>query len=274
MATASKSTLSTTDGLQLHSKSWKVKKPKGVLLLVHGFGEHMDRYQHVAAFFNQKSFDFVAYDRRGHGISEGQRGHLPSLEQELVDLTLQLKKVQTQYPNLPIFLYGHSQGGNFALNYLLRKKPNVTGTIITSPWITLTTEPPKLLITIGKLLHKILPKVSNKAEVGELSRDPEVGKKYAADPLVHGNITLRAGNETIEAGKWLANYNKSIDTPLLLMHGTGDSVTNSKSSQAFYHNTNKSIDFKTWDGFYHELHNEPEQKEVLEYMYQWIINNK
>lgn len=273
MATASKYTLSTTDGLQLHGKSWEVKQPKGVLLLVHGFGEHIDRYQHVAAFFNQKSFDFVAYDRRGHGTSEGQRGHFPSLEQEFTDLTQQLKKVQNQYSNVPVFLYGHSQGGNFALNYLLSKKPTVTGTIITSPWITLTTEPPKLLIMIGNLLHKIFPTLSNKAAVASLSRDPEVDKIYAKDPLVHGNITLRAANHTIKSGEWIANYKKSIDAPLLLMHGTGDLVTDPNSSQAFYNNTNESIHLKMWDGFYHELHNEPEKEEILEYMYQWITNN-
>lgn len=261
----------TSDNIKIYGKSWESEKNYNkMIIFVHGFGEHLGRYEHVAAFFAEKGCAFVAIDRRGHGQSEGQRGHFPNLERELDDLAQHLTVAKARFPNVPTFIYGHSQGGNFALNWLLRRHPNVTGTIITSPWIALATAPPKIVVTIGKLLNNILPTLSTKAAVGTLSRDPEVDKKYAADPLVHGNITLRGANETMEAADWLANYHEKITTPVLLMHGTGDTVTSCSASQAFYENTQKSIDVKWWEGFYHEMHNEPEKVEVLEYIYNWM----
>ena len=263
-------TIKTSDNLTLKGQSWIPQSPKAIALLVHGFGEHMNRYEHVGAFFNKKGIGLVVYDRRGHGTSEGQRGHFPNLETELGDITQQLDKVIQGHPSTPVFLYGHSQGGNFALNYLLRKKPNIKGGIITSPWLELAEEPPKLLIAIGKFLHKYFPTLSTKGKVNPLSRDEEVDKKYYADPLVHGNITFRAANETISGGEWLLDLREKIDFPILLMHGSGDKVTSFAHSEQFYKNTQESIDVKWWEGFYHELHNEPEQNEVLEYMTNWM----
>jgi alpha-beta hydrolase superfamily lysophospholipase len=262
--------LKTSDNLTLKGVSWMPEQPKAIALLVHGFGEHIQRYEHVAALFNKKNIGLVAYDRRGHGTSEGQRGHFPNIETEFEDLGIALEYTKTAAGSNPVFLYGHSQGGNFALNYALRKKPTLSGCIITSPWIQLTTEPPKALVAIGKVVHKFLPTVSTKAAVNPLSRDPEVDKKYYADELVHGTITFRAANETMSAGDWLSDFEGKIELPTLLMHGSGDKVTSCEASQAFANQVSGSLDTKWWDGFYHELHNEPEQVEVIEYMTNWV----
>jgi alpha-beta hydrolase superfamily lysophospholipase len=262
----------TSDNVNILGKSWEPKDfYKGLIILIHGFGEHMNRYEHVAKYFTDRGFAFVGMDRRGHGVSDGQRGHFPSLDRELEDLSQYVQEAKKRFPNVPTFLYGHSQGGNFTLNLILRKHPEVDGAIVTSPWIKLATEPPKALVAIGKFLNKIFPTVSTDAGVGTLSRDPEVDKKYKADPLVHGKITFRAANETMNAADWLYGYKEAIKMPLLLMHGTGDTITSHAASQQFYENTKKSIDVKWWNGFYHEIHNEPEKEEVLEYMYNWMM---
>ena len=262
----------TSDNVNILGKSWQPADIyNGLVILVHGFGEHMNRYNHVAKYFTDRQFAFVGIDRRGHATSDGQRGHLSNIDREMDDLLQHMDEAKKRFPNVPTFLYGHSQGGNFALNLLLRKKPEVDGVIITAPWIKLATEPPKALLAIGRFLNNILPKVSTDAKVGELSRDPEVGKKYKADPLVHGKISFRGATETMNAGDWLYDYKGKISAPLLLMHGTADTVTSHESSQHFYENTGKVADVKWWKGFYHEIHNEPEQEEVFEYMYNWIM---
>lgn len=264
-------TFCTSDDVNIYAKAWQPDNSCiGLIVLIHGFGEHLGRYEHVADFFTKKGLAFAAIDRRGHGQSDGQRGHFPSIDRELDDLTQHLEEAQKRFPDVPTFLYGHSQGGNFGLNLLLRRKPDVAGTIITSPWLTLVEEPPKWLISVSKFLNNILPKLPNDAKVGVLSRDPEVDKKYAADPLVHGKISVRGAIETMNGAEWLLGLKQKIDVPVLLMHGTGDTITSHESSQQFYNNTQKSVDVKWWDGFYHEMHNEPEKEEVLDYMYQWM----
>lgn len=262
--------LKTSDNLTLKGTSWLPEQPKAIALLVHGFAEHIQRYNHVADFFNKKNIALIGYDRRGHGISEGQRGHLPSLEMELQDIGKVLDYVKKEYNSLPIFLYGHSQGGNFALNYALRKKPNIQGCIITSPWIALTEAPPKMLVAIGKVVHKILPTITTKAKVKPVSRDAEVVKKYKEDELIFDTITFRAANETMSAGDWLADFKGKIELPTFLMHGSGDEVTSFVASKAFAGQVSGNLDTKWWDGLYHELHNEPEQVEVMQSMTNWM----
>jgi alpha-beta hydrolase superfamily lysophospholipase len=262
--------IQTNDGLELKTETWSSNTPKAVILLVHGFSEHYNRYPHVINFFTEKGFAFWAYDRRGHGHSEGAKGHMPSIEAELDDIQLQVDKAKSEYPDTPIFVYGHSQGGNLALNYVLRRKPNIQGAVITSPWLRLVEEPPNAIKSIGGFLSKFLPSFQIKQKITSLSRDPEVDKKYAADPLVHLLISLKGAKETIDAANWLLNYKQPIELPMLLMHGTGDLVTDWTASQTFFENTGKSIDFELWEDWYHEIHNEIDKEKMLRYMSDWL----
>jgi len=270
MNAANQFTISTSDGLGLQTETWTPKNPKAVIVLVHGFSEYYGRYPHVVDFFTEKGFAFWAFDRRGHGHSDGEKGHMPSLDAEMDDIQMQIDKAKSEYPNLPVFLYGHSQGGNLGLNFILRRKPNIQGAVITSPWLRLVQEPPAVVKTVAGFLQKILPKFQLKQGITSLSRDPEVDKKYAVDPLVHLLISLKGAKETMDGGNWLMDYKQPIDLPLLLMHGTGDLVTDWKATEAFFENTGKSVDFELWEGWYHEMHNELEKGKFLRYMSDWL----
>jgi alpha-beta hydrolase superfamily lysophospholipase len=131
--------IQTTDGLQLQGKYWKVENPKAVLCFVHGLGDHIGRHTHVGDFMAEHDIAMVTYDQRGHGRSEGKRGHVPSYDALLTDAESMLSYTKEIYPDTPLFLYGHSMGGNVVANYALKKEvSDLAGTIISSPWLRLS----------------------------------------------------------------------------------------------------------------------------------------
>lgn len=272
MTTTAIQSITRPSGITLQGTQWTPAsiEAKGVILLVHGFGEHHQRYTHVADAFTAAGWSMYAYDRRGHGTSTGQRGHFMSINDELDDIDALLALVQAQHPDRPIVLYGHSQGGNLVLNYIMRRSPQLAGCIVTSPWITLTTEPPKWLQWVSRYAQQWFPKATIKADVKPISRDTAVQERYQNDPLVHNQITTRAAFETVEAGLWLLQQSTELPMPTLLMHGTADLVTDIRSSQQFAERQSGDITARWWEGLYHELHNEPEREEVLEYMVEWL----
>jgi len=145
----------TSDELQLFGQSWQPEdRPRAAICLVHGMGEHSGRYGHVADRLTQAGYSVFAFDLRGHGKSLGPRGHTPSYRTLLNDINSLLNEVDKNFPELPLFLYGHSLGGNLVLNYVLRRQPKFKGVIVTGPWLRLAFEPPRFKIWNG-LYHEI-----------------------------------------------------------------------------------------------------------------------
>jgi len=264
----------TKDGLKIFANVWKPEQEvTGVMCLVHGMGEHVSRYNHVAEFFTTKGFAIIANDHRGHGKSEGKRGHTPSFDMLLNEISRLIEEADTRFPNQPIFVYGHSMGGNLVLNHLLRKEPKVKGVIATGPWIKLAFEPSKILIMLGKLSRKLAPSFtqSSNLNANHISQDKKVVEKYLNDPLVHDKISSEMGMCLMDAGEWLLNGgNKKTNVPLLIMHGSGDQVTSHDASEQFSQKISGDVLFKSWDGLYHEIHNEEQKNEVFDYTWDWM----
>jgi alpha-beta hydrolase superfamily lysophospholipase len=267
-------TIAAKDGLNLFVRSWIPPQYRGVIALVHGFGEHSGRYQHVADFFNTNGFAVVAMDNRGHGKSEGQRGHAPSFEsyyddvESFIDFT---KK--TTNKGVPLFIYGHSLGGNLVLNTLLRRNTEgVRGAITTGPLIALAFKPSAFLLFLGKLLRRIFPTLSQPGGVKpeHISRDKAVVDAYVKDPLVHGKVTTAAGIDLLEAGEFLNTYEGKMPVPTLIMHGSEDFLTSQPASEAFAKRVSGDMTYRKWNGLYHEIHNEPEKEQVFAEMLAWL----
>jgi len=269
-------TVRTADSLELVGKTWRPDPsrtpdgaPKGTVCLIHGFGEHVERYHHVADRMNAAGYLVAGVDLRGHGKSPGRRGYTPSIDQLLDDVVAMKASVRGLAPAAPLFLYGHSMGGNIGLNFLLRRTPTLTGAIITSPWLRLAKPPGAALAGLVKILNAVAPKipVPNKLEKGGLSRDPEVEARYNTDPLVHGLVTPRLFTEIDNAGEWaIANASK-LAVPTLLMHGEEDPITSCEGSATFAAAApNSTLTFRPWANLRHETHNEPEQGEVIDAM--------
>ena len=130
-------------GVPIHGFLSEVENPGAAVLLVHGFGEHSGRYlNEVIPFFNQQGFSVLGFDLIGHGKSGGKRGHCAGYEQLMRLLDQAFTRLRTRFPNIPILLYGHSLGGNLALNFVLRGYGKPYGLIASSPYLRLAFQPP------------------------------------------------------------------------------------------------------------------------------------
>ncbi len=263
------------DGLDLYAKGWKPEKPTAVIVLIHGHGEHINRYEHVAAALNAAGYALQAFDLRGHGQSAGLRGHTPSYEHLMNDIADFIGDAQKRYPALPVFLYGHSMGGNQVVNYALRSPGVLKGVIATGPWLKLAFDPPAAQVLVAKLLNNIAPTVSLSSGLSQsaLSRDVDVVHKYAIDPLVHDKISVRLYTGMYGNGLWALEHATGLKIPMLLMHGSADKLTSAPASQEFARKAGSLVTLKIWDGYFHEIHNEPEKVEVIQTMVDWLDKN-
>lgn len=259
-------------GLQLFAAHWPVPSPRAVIALVHGQGEHIARYDHMARWYNQHNIAVLGFDHQGYGRSEGKRGHASSLDAFLDDIGLLLEKAREQYPGLPLFLYGHSMGGGLCLNLVTRRNPELTGLIATGPWIRLAFEAPAFKVVAGRFLKYFLPTLTLPTGLVAhfLSHDEEVVKAYLHDPLVHNKLSAAAGIALLDAAKWLDGWSGSFRMPVLLQHGGGDKITSAMATRRFSERAKGQVTFMEWPDMYHEIHNETEKEEVFAYTLQWM----
>lgn len=264
-------------GLNLVGREWLPDaEPQAVVALVHGLGEHCGRYQHVAEAFAQAGYAMIAFDTQGHGKSDGVRGHFLSYDSVMRDITHLLEEAKSRHPGKPLFLYGHSLGGNLVLYYLLKRRPQLTGAIVTSPGLGVG-KVPAVKLFLGKILYALAPAVQmdNGLDVNGLSRDPEVAKQYLSDPLVHPKISARLALDLINSGQWIVdNAAQFPSVPLLLLQGSADRLVSPAMTDLFAKNAPAAqLTYKVFEGHYHELHNEPDKADIIDLMSRWIANH-
>jgi len=264
----------TPDNIKLHSKTYQpATTPIGTITFIHGFGEHIGRYEHVYPIYCSAGFVINTFDLRGHGKSEGVRAFSPSIEVSLRDIAQIAAKAD---PALPHFLYGHSMGGGFCLLYLERMPHTFTGVIITDPLIKLHFEVSRIKMFAGRMIAKIAPEhhMFNELRPEALSRDQEVGKAYVADPLVLRDITTRLGTILMDMGDWIIADAAKITVPILVVHGTGDTITSLPATQQVFgliSSPDKTL--KLLEGWFHEPHNEINKEELFTLVVEWLKNH-
>ena len=261
------------EGIKFYMRGWEPReKPKGIVALVHGHGEHVGRYIHVAEAFTNAGYALAGFDLRGHGKSGGARGHSPSYQALMDDITDFLVLIRKRYPKIPLFIYGHSLGGNLVLNFTLRCKPEAAGIIVTAPWLKLAFDPPPSQVVLARIMNKIAPRFTQNSglDTSALSRDKVIVNAYNDDALVHGKISAGLYVGLYDSGLWALEHANEFPVPLLLMHGTGDRLTSATASREFAERGGKKITWRAWDGWYHEIHNEPQKAEVFKVMIDWM----
>lgn len=253
-----------SDGSKVFVQYWKPEAVKAVVIQVHGLGEHSGRYQHVADTLAENGIALLAYDHVGHGKSGGIRGHIPSYVQLMDEVDLAMAKARAVFGEAPIILYGHSWGGNIALNFILRRKPSIQAAIITSPWLKLPTEPPAIQVFLGGLMKNIWPSFTQNTNLDHnlLTHDPAVNQAYKTDPLVHGKISALNFFESDAAAKYALQRASSYSNPTLFMHGTADGITDVEGTKQFSSKATNAK-FIPWEGLYHEIHNETSHQDLV-----------
>lgn len=264
----------TKEGEKIFSQKWLADgTSKAILILVHGLGEHIGRYNHVAKFFNQHQISMYGFDHRGHGKSSGRRGHIGSNELFMTDIDNMIDVAKKENPGIPIFLYGHSLGGNMVLYYSLFKKPAIKGVICTSPGLGTGEPVPIAKLFAAKILKILFPGMTmdNGLDVNNLSHNPQVIKDYQEDPLVHPMISAKLAMDMFSNGDWNVENASKFNLPLLLLQGEKDHIVNLEKTKEFAAKVPDSlITFKIFPELYHEMHNEYEQDQVFNFMLDWV----
>ncbi len=262
------------DGLRLFGQEWKsISTSKGLVCLIHGLGEHSGRYAHLGAFLNQNQYSLISFDLRGHGRSEGPRGHTPDFEFLMGDMDRFLDQARTLHPELPVFLYGHSLGGILVLNYVLRRRPALAGVIVTGTGLRTALEKQKAKVLLAKVLGALLPGMTlpSGLDPEAISRDPAVVQAYINDPLVHDRLSLGMGRQLLQAiGYAFQHAHEFPHIPLLMMHGKEDVLGYASGTEEFASKVPQECTLKLWDGLTHEIHNEPEQGVVFDFLLDWM----
>ena len=265
--------LTTSDGLTLYA--WDRRPPvpaRAVIAHVHGMGEHSRRYDHLTGYWSAHGYASAGFDLRGHGRSQGQRGHTLSYDRLMEDIGLFLDHVGAAWPGLPVVLYGHSMGGNLVLNYAIRRRPRLAAVVATAPYLRLAFSPPAWKVGMARWLERLAPSMSQRTglDIGALSRDAEVVRRYQADPLVHDRITTACFMAVHPAGEWVIPRASELAVPALLMHGSADRITSLAGSQSFVDASSGKAQLQVWDGYLHEIHNEPGWEQVAAFALEWM----
>ena len=258
----------------IYGRSWAPdKNPKAVIAVLHGFGDHINRYEDFARFFTSNRVAVMGLDYRGHGRSAGKRGHLGNYAMILRSVQQLMLEARRTYTETPIFLFGQSLGGNLAMSYALRHtSKEIQGVIISAPYII-----PSGSIAGGGFLNipfigRFFPSYTMTFNLDpmELSHDPVVGIKYLEDPVKHDKISIRFYRQLVRSSIWILEHAGRMAYPLLIMHGQDDGIISWKHSEDLADRMQEMAELKVWEGMRHELHHERSKIMVLEYLLDWI----
>ncbi|MEU5841045.1 lysophospholipase [Rhodococcus sp. NPDC047139] len=241
----------------LAARKWVGETPRYVALLCHGYGEHCGRYEYVATRLAADGAAVYAVDHVGHGLSDGERVLIDDFEKVVDDFHLLDLTARREYPEVPVVLIGHSMGGMIAARYAQRYGSELAAIVLSGP----------VLGTWGAvdalLAADEIPDTPIDPET--LSRDPEVGRAYVADPLVwHGpfqRTTVQALKTCLDA---ITAGGAIDDVPILWLHGEDDRlVPRDDTATGWSSLAGRESSSKTYPGARHEIFNETNRDEVL-----------
>lgn len=247
--------------------------PKAIFLIVHGLAEHSGRYMNLVNHFVPQGYAVYGIDHIGHGKSEGKRVYVEQFQDFTKTLKTYFDFIRENQPETPIFLIGHSMGGLIGAAYLLEHQNELSGAVLSGPAIKIPENISQTTILAGKIFSVILPKLGVAPLVFEgISRDPDVVDAYINDPLVYtGKITARLAAELLKTMGHVTEHAEKIQLPIMIAQGSEDSLVDPGGAQLLYDlvdSGDKTI--KLYDGFYHEIFNEPEHVQVLNDVQLWI----
>lgn len=258
---------------------WGRQRPRAVVLVVHGLGEHAWRYNALAHQLNEWGFSVRAYDQRGHGDSSGKQGCLPASDTLLRDLSDMLEDTRSSLaggPHVPMVLLGHSMGGLVAALYVARelaadRVPLIDALVLSSPALDpgLDRRQRWLLAVLPSLLPNLT--VANGLNPQLISHDPDVVQAYLADPQVHDRVSPRLGRFIADGGPQVLAQAPAWSVPTLLLYAGSDGLVNPRGSRRFAAAAPADmVQSHCFEDMYHEIFNELERQEVFDHLRSWL----
>lgn len=253
---------------------------KAIVLVIHGSGEHIGRYRHMAEWLNESGISMIGGDLPGLGKSTMRRGHIDYFDDYLLKVDQWLKYVQHSYPSTPVFLYGHSMGGLIVLRYLqeFQEAKKLKGVILTSPAVSIGVKIPKWQLIVAEGLKKVWPTFQMKSGIQpyQVSRSPEVADQYDKDPLNYNKVTIGwffEFQKAIEEVWKRTDVIRRLDLPMLFLQAGADLLVNPLEADRFVQQLQMDeLEYHHIPGLYHEIINEPEKEIYLKLITEWILN--
>jgi alpha-beta hydrolase superfamily lysophospholipase len=269
------STFTASDGENIAVQDWPWPlrgAPRGMVLIVHGLGEHAGRYDALAKRLNQWGFAVRSYDQYGHGESDGVRGGLPTANRLLDDLTDLVESCYRRAgPGVPLLLFGHSMGGLLAASFVSRGRQPVDALVLSSPLLAMRLNP------VQKMMMRVMPKVAPNLTVNNgvdpefLSHDRAVVDDYRIDPRVHNRVSGRLARFLADEAPAVVARAAHWQVPTLLLYAGQDKVVDPEGSRAFAAAAPRTmVASHCFEDHYHEIFNEADREPVYGQLQQWL----
>ena len=261
-------------GTNIYYQYWLPEgESKAIFLVVHGLAEHSGRYMNVVNHLVPSGYAVYGIDHIGHGKSDGKRVYVKRFQDYTKTLKNYFDMIREWQPEKPIFLIGHSMGGLISAAYLLENQDELSGAVLSGPGIKVPDNISQATIFLGNMLSIIMPKAGLiQLDAEGVSRDPAVVDAYINDPLVYtGKTTARLGAELLKATQCVKDQAQKIRLPIMIVQGSDDKLVDPSGAQLLYDLvSSKDKTIKIYNGFYHEVFNEPEHEQVLDDVKTWI----
>lgn len=260
-------------GTELYYQTWHPDNPpRAVIVGVHGHGDHSGGLRNMIQYFVPRGYAWYGLDLRGHGRSPGLRGHVQSWADFRDDLKAFISFVGEHEGEVPVFLLGHSLGGLISLEYSMRYPEDLGGIIAICPPLSFTRYSP-IMVKALKVLSLIKPDFHTKQEPDytKLTRDAEVAKSLAADPLRHEQMTAGLWQEILKAQNWVKKHPQEFHVPLLMLQGLNDRITPAEGTQRFFYSlplANK--EYQEYEQTPHRPFDDVNRAEVLGHLLTWL----
>lgn len=257
------------DGTQLRLGRWGT--PGRNLLLVHGLAEHIGRYVRVGQALAAAGWQVTAVELRGHGESEGRRGHVRAWMQYVEDVQAAAAVAGADLE--PTVVLAHSMGGLVVLDALREPiHPPLRAVALSNPLVRPAGEVPGWMQAFARVASRLLPTaaIPNGLSTKDLTRSADVVRAYEQDPLVYSHVTPRWFREMSKARERVQAHAPQYRIPLRMMVGTADRICDHTAALDLAGRWGGPSTSAVYDGFYHELFNEPERDQVLAELIAWL----
>jgi len=248
------------------------------MILVHGYAEHSGRYDEMAMYFAKRGFAVHAYDQSGHGRTAGPRGDVDRYDRLIDELARFVEIVAAEHSELSITLVGHSMGGLVAAAAVAFRSPPVDRLVLSAALLELGADTPGWRQLLVRLLAPLGSRVGFAVGLDPtgLSRDPDVGRRYLADPFVKDRMSARFAAGMISTLRSLRDAAERIDRPALILHGEVDPMCPVAGSRTFHAGlspeTASVSSLLVYPELRHEIFQEPERHQVWQDMLDWMAD--
>ncbi|TWU07991.1 alpha/beta fold hydrolase [Stieleria varia] len=252
--------------------------PTGVLVLLHGLGDHSDRFAQMASVLVKSGWAVLGMDLPGHGRSPGRRGDA-KYRDLLGHVAAARHQMAVRFPAAAQVILGHSMGGNLAMNYVIRCEqldrrdtPPLEGIVLCSPMLLPPDPPPRPHVFAAWLTGHLLPwwKIRRRPEVELLTSDARHAVTIEQDEVMHGEVTLRLATQLLAQGRFALDNANQVNVPTLICYGDDDQLIDKAACRHAAMRIGSGVTVQCWPDQRHDLLHDTQADQVIEELCLWL----